>query len=55
VFNLKLPMKKRYDEVQRCRAAIEETLARAGVRHRLRLRQLYHDRAEVTGFLARVG
>ena len=55
IFNLKLPMKKRYDEVQRCRAIIEETLARAGVRHRLRLRQLYHDREEVTGFLERVG
>jgi len=55
MFNLKLPMKKRYDEVQRCRGTIEETLARAGVRHRLRLRQLYHDRAEVTGFLERIG
>ena len=55
IFNLKLPMKKRYDEVQRCRAIIEETLARTGVRHRLRLRQLYHDREEVTGLLLRTG
>ena len=55
IFNLKLPMKKRYDEVRRCRAIIEETLARAGVRHTLRLRQLYHDREEVTGLLLRSG
>jgi 23S rRNA (cytidine2498-2'-O)-methyltransferase len=53
IFNLKLPMKKRYEEVQRCEAIIVETLARAGVRHTLRLRQLYHDREEVTGYLAR--
>jgi 23S rRNA (cytidine2498-2'-O)-methyltransferase len=55
IFNLKLPMKKRYDEVQRCQAIIVETLARAGVRHTLRMRQLYHDREEVTGYLARAG
>ncbi len=53
VFNLKLPMKKRYDEVRRCTQRIGETLDRAGVRHRLRVRQLYHDREEVTGYLAR--
>jgi 23S rRNA (cytidine2498-2'-O)-methyltransferase len=55
IFNLKLPMKKRYDEVRRCAAIIGETLARAGVRHALRLRQLYHDREEVTGFIERLG
>jgi 23S rRNA (cytidine2498-2'-O)-methyltransferase len=54
IFNLKLPMKRRYEEVLRCRAIIEETLAKAGVRHRLILRQLYHDREEITGYLARV-
>lgn len=53
VFNLKLPMKKRYDEVMRCAEAIEQTLSRSGVRHALRLKQLYHDREEVTGYLAR--
>jgi 23S rRNA (cytidine2498-2'-O)-methyltransferase len=55
IFNLKLPMKRRYDEVLRCRGIIEEALGRAGVRHRLRLRQLYHDREEVTGLLLRSG
>ena len=53
VFNLKLPMKKRYDEVVRCRAAITDDLSRRGVRAHLALRQLYHDREEVTGYLAR--
>ncbi len=53
IFNLKLPMKKRYDEVRRCEAIIREALAKARVRHTLVLRQLYHDREEVTGYLAR--
>lgn len=53
VFNLKLPMKKRYEELKLCRALIEEKLARAGVPFRLAFRQLYHDREEVTGYLAR--
>jgi 23S rRNA (cytidine2498-2'-O)-methyltransferase len=53
IFNLKLPMKKRYDEVRRCEAIIDEAIARRGVRHTLVLRQLYHDRAEVTGYCAR--
>lgn len=53
IFNLKLPMKKRYDEVLRCTGIIEEVLPQQGVRHTLRLKQLYHDREEVTGYLAR--
>jgi len=51
IFNLKLPMKKRYDEVRRCMARIEELLA--GTRHTLAVRHLYHDREEVTAYLAR--
>ena len=53
IFNLKLPMKKRYDEVLRCRALIADELRRTGVRSALRVRQLYHDREEVTGFMSR--
>ncbi len=49
IFNLKLPMKKRYDEVRRCEAIIVDALAKARVKHALALRQLYHDREEVTG------
>lgn len=51
IFNLKLPMKKRWAELQRCEALIAETLA--GSPYRLALKQLYHDREEVTGWLRR--
>jgi len=51
IFNLKLPMKQRYDEVRRCEALIEQRLRAAGVRATLAIRQLYHDREEVTGCL----
>jgi len=54
IFNLKLPMKKRYDEVKRCEQRMLEILHRAGVSAELRLRQLYHDREEVTGYLTRI-
>ena len=53
IFNLKLPMKKRYDEVQRCASRMLEITGRAGVNVELRIRQLYHDREEVTGYLRR--
>ncbi len=53
IFNLKLPMKKRYDEVQRCRAVIVDALAATRAGGTLGLRQLYHDREEVTGFVSR--
>lgn len=52
VFNLKLPMKKRWQELQRCRGILADGLARAGVRFELRVKQLYHDREEVTAYLA---
>lgn len=48
IFNLKLPMKKRYAEYQRCRELIENMLAQTGQRYVLRARQLYHDRDEIT-------
>lgn len=50
IFNLKLPMKKRWEEVQRARASIGEALQ--GIPHRLRMKHLYHDREEVTAWLA---
>lgn len=55
IFNLKLPMKKRRDEVIRCGDLITEALSKARVPHSLRMKQLYHDREEVTGFLQRRG
>jgi 23S rRNA (cytidine2498-2'-O)-methyltransferase len=51
IFNLKLPMKKRWEEVERCRGLIDEALGGGG--YFLRFKQLYHDREEVTGYLAR--
>ena len=50
IFNLKLPMKKRNEEVERCRQIIAEALEEAGKPLVLQIRQLYHDREEVTGF-----
>jgi 23S rRNA (cytidine2498-2'-O)-methyltransferase len=48
IFNLKLPMKKRYDETRLCLDLIR---AKAGARTiALRARQLYHDREEITVF-----
>jgi 23S rRNA (cytidine2498-2'-O)-methyltransferase len=51
IFNLKLPMKKRWEEVERCRALIDEALG--GGHYFLRIKHLYHDREEVTAHLAR--
>jgi 23S rRNA (cytidine2498-2'-O)-methyltransferase len=51
IFNLKLPMKKRWEEVLRCRAIIDEALGGAG--YYLRMKQLSHDREEVSAYLAR--
>jgi 23S rRNA (cytidine2498-2'-O)-methyltransferase len=53
LFNLKLPMKRRHEEVFRCATIIDERLRRAGVAYELAIRQLYHDREEVTAYLAR--
>ena len=54
IFNLKLPMKKRDAEVQRCAANIHDALRQRRVKHVLRFRQLYHDREEITGYCARI-
>jgi 23S rRNA (cytidine2498-2'-O)-methyltransferase len=50
IFNLKLPMKKRFEEVERCRAVIRAGMEANGRPYELRIKQLYHDREEVTGF-----
>jgi len=54
VFNLKLPMKKRYEEWLICREMMEESMEKAGVDYRLRARHLYHDREEITCFIERL-
>ena len=52
IANLKLPMKKRYDEVVLCLAIIEQHAAEAGLTIELRAKQLYHDREEITLYAA---
>lgn len=47
MFNLKLPMKKRWQETRRC---LDHIQAVSGVEWTLRARQLYHDREEITVF-----
>ncbi|HEX5124349.1 MAG TPA: 23S rRNA (cytidine(2498)-2'-O)-methyltransferase RlmM [Rhodanobacteraceae bacterium] len=47
IFNLKLPMKKRYDEVALCLSIVADALGGAAD---LRAKQLYHDREEITVF-----
>jgi 23S rRNA (cytidine2498-2'-O)-methyltransferase len=54
IFNLKLPMKKRYAEVERCAALIGDALSRRRLRYTLRFKQLYHDREEITGYCSRL-
>ena len=48
IFNLKLPMKKRYDEVQLCLDILRDAVPGLDIR----AKQLYHDREEITVFAA---
>ncbi|HEY6094123.1 MAG TPA: 23S rRNA (cytidine(2498)-2'-O)-methyltransferase RlmM [Gallionellaceae bacterium] len=54
IFNLKLPMKKRVNALHEALAAIRAQLDKKGMKYRLEARQLYHDREEVTVFLAKL-
>ncbi|HZH43914.1 MAG TPA: 23S rRNA (cytidine(2498)-2'-O)-methyltransferase RlmM [Lysobacter sp.] len=49
VFNLKLPMKKRWEETRLCLQRLQDDAQRPLT---LRARQLYHDREEITLFAA---
>jgi 23S rRNA (cytidine2498-2'-O)-methyltransferase len=48
IFNLKLPMKKRYLCVEESLQMIREQLLAAGIDADIRAKQLYHDREEIT-------
>ncbi|HSH69648.1 MAG TPA: 23S rRNA (cytidine(2498)-2'-O)-methyltransferase RlmM, partial [Deferrisomatales bacterium] len=52
VFNLKLPSGDRLAELRRCEAIIRRELAAGGGSCELRFKHLYHDREELTGYLA---
>lgn len=53
IFNLKLPMKQRYLEVNQCQEKILSALRAKSIKAQLQFKQLYHDREEVTGFIWR--
>ncbi|MCG7568288.1 23S rRNA (cytidine(2498)-2'-O)-methyltransferase RlmM [Pseudoalteromonas sp. CnMc7-15] len=48
IFNLKLPMKKRFDCVYENMQRIDQELREYGVKFNLQAKHLYHDREEVT-------
>ena len=52
VFNLKLPMKKRWEETRICLEGFEQAAHRT---LEIRARQLYHDREEITVFARPAG
>jgi 23S rRNA (cytidine2498-2'-O)-methyltransferase len=53
IFNLKLPMKKRVAALQEALGNLRTALNNKGIRYQLEAKQLYHDREEVTVYLAR--
>lgn len=55
IFNLKLPMKKRWSEVEDIRSFLDAELAQVGRPYRLLIKQLYHDREEVTVYIGPFG
>ena len=48
IFNLKLPMNKRYEAVKECEKTLRAALNKTGLDYSIQIRQLYHDREEVT-------
>lgn len=54
IFNLKLPMKKRVEALTEALAGVRAVLDKKGFKYRLQAKQLYHDREEVTVFLAKI-
>lgn len=55
IFNLKLPMKKRYQEVKLCLEFLESELSKHGFWFSLQAKHLYHDREEITVHIAVMG
>ncbi|MBI3560764.1 MAG: 23S rRNA (cytidine(2498)-2'-O)-methyltransferase RlmM [Gammaproteobacteria bacterium] len=51
IFNLKLPMKQRFAEVQKCFALIDKQLQAKKTQTRRIAKQLYHDRDEITVYI----
>jgi len=53
IFNLKLPMKQRLAALDSALGSIRVRLDEEGINYRITAKQLYHDREEVTVYLAR--
>jgi 23S rRNA (cytidine2498-2'-O)-methyltransferase len=53
IFNLKLPMKKRVAALHEALGSLRTALNNKGIRYEIEAKQLYHDREEVTVYLAR--
>jgi len=51
IFNLKLPMKQRFAEVEACLDQLQTHLEQAGLSFKLEAKHLYHDREEITVYL----
>jgi len=54
IFNLKLPMKKRYEAVSQNMQNLRETLASEGINAQVHAKQLYHDHEEITVHVRRM-
>ncbi|WP_343861067.1 23S rRNA (cytidine(2498)-2'-O)-methyltransferase RlmM [Aliiglaciecola litoralis] len=48
IFNLKLPMKQRFESVQQAKQIVDKTLQQHQMRYQWQAKHLYHDREEVT-------
>ncbi|MDH2925474.1 23S rRNA (cytidine2498-2'-O)-methyltransferase [Nicoletella semolina] len=55
IFNLKLPMKKRYQEVKLCLVSIGDELTKQGFWFKVQAKHLYHDREEITVHIVILG
>lgn len=53
LFNLKLPMKRRFEAVQDARSVLDARLRKVPGGWRVAMRQLYHDREEITCLVSR--
>lgn len=53
IFNLKLPMKKRVAALHGALDTVRDVLDAKGLKYRIAVKQLYHDREEVTVFVTR--
>jgi 23S rRNA (cytidine2498-2'-O)-methyltransferase len=55
IFNLKLPMKKRYQEASEDIKILTDMFEKEGIAYELQAKQLYHDREEITLHVRLIG